>query len=171
MLKQRSGSHQLPALGTPEGEILADTTPIMLLLDERFPECRMFPEGPAGVLVHVIEELLDEWVSRVCVHYRWHYPENEAFALAARLAADFAAEGQERASWGRRACRATGTELPGQRAAAEAEYLAILASANEQLGGSRYLLGDRPCGVVGKSARPHPPRSVRFQSDRRFRRG
>ncbi|MFT4582096.1 MAG: glutathione S-transferase [Gammaproteobacteria bacterium] len=80
-LTSRAGTHQLPVLRTPENWLLADTTPVMQLLDSRFPSRRMFPTGPLGFLVHLLEEVLDEWVSRVYVHYRWHSPENTRFAL------------------------------------------------------------------------------------------
>ena len=55
-LEQRAATHQVPVLRTPENWMLADTTPILDLLDARFPERRLFPEGPLGVLVHVVEE-------------------------------------------------------------------------------------------------------------------
>ena len=58
--------------------VIADTTPLISLLDSRYPARRLFPTGPLGVLVHVIEDLFDEWVARVMVHYRWHYPESAA---------------------------------------------------------------------------------------------
>ena len=72
----RAGTHQVPVLETPEGWAIADTTPLLDLLDGRFPSRRLFPEGVRGVMVHVIEEILDEWLARTMVHYRWHYPEN-----------------------------------------------------------------------------------------------
>ena len=33
------------------------------------------------MLVHVVEEVLDEWVARVMVHYRWHYIENTVHVI------------------------------------------------------------------------------------------
>lgn len=145
-LQSRAGTHQLPLLSTPENWVLADTTPIMLLLDGRFPCRRLFPDGPPGFLVHVLEDVLDEWVSRVYVHYRWHYPENTRHALA-RLGAAIAGDAASLTDWGQRSCRATGTEPMSQRAFAEAEYLALMAAADAQLARTPYLLGERPCAV------------------------
>ena len=55
-LEMRSGTHQVPVLQTPENWLIADSTPIMTLLDNRFPNRSMFPEGRLGVLVHLLEE-------------------------------------------------------------------------------------------------------------------
>jgi len=60
-LEYRSGTHQVPVLRTPENWLIADTTPIMDLMDQRFPAGRMFPEGPVGVLVHVVEEMTNTY--------------------------------------------------------------------------------------------------------------
>ena len=60
--------------------MIADTTPLIHLLDDRFPARRLFPEGPLGILVQVVEDFFDEWVARTMVHYRWHYPESAEFA-------------------------------------------------------------------------------------------
>ena len=79
-LELRAGTHQVPLLQTPEDWLLADTTPILEMLDHRFPDRRLFPPGPLGVLAHMVEECLDEWVARVMVHYRWHYPESARYA-------------------------------------------------------------------------------------------
>lgn len=145
-LQLRAGTHQVPVLCTPENWVLADTTPIMRLLDSRYPRRRLFPDGPEGFLAHVLEDVLDEWVSRVYVHYRWHYPENTRYALA-RLGGDIVGDPATLTDWGQRSCRATGTERMSQRAFAEAEYLALLAAGEDQLTHTNYLLGDRPCAV------------------------
>ena len=51
-IEQRSGTHQVPVLHTPENWMIGDTTPLIQLLDSRFPNRRLLPEGPLGVLVH-----------------------------------------------------------------------------------------------------------------------
>jgi glutathione S-transferase len=146
-LESRSGSHQVPVLRTTENWMLADTTPILGLLDARFPARRMFPLGPQGVLVHVVEEILDEWFARVMVHYRWHYPENTRHTIGVITGKELSLEDAQShplAKWGPRACRATGTQSEHQQRAAEKEYLGLLDALEAQLARSRYALGDRP---------------------------
>jgi glutathione S-transferase len=149
-LEGRAGSHQIPLLLTPENWILADTTPILGMMDERYPLRRMFPIGLPGLLVHLVEEILDEWVARVMVHYRWHYPENTRDVLATILGTQLSLEEAVRhpaAQWGPRACRATGTELVEHQQAAENEYLGVLETLEAQLAETPYALGSRPCAV------------------------
>jgi glutathione S-transferase len=147
MLESRSGSHQVPILTTPENWMLADTTPILDLLDSRFPHRRLFPEGPNGVLVHVVEEILDEWIARTMVHYRWHYDENTRAVVSQLLDREVSLEESRAfplAKWGPRACRATGTESLQQQKQVEIEYLELMAALELQLATTRYALGDRP---------------------------
>jgi glutathione S-transferase len=146
----RAGTRQIPVLETPEGWMIADTTPLLDLLDGRFPARRLFPEGPLGVMVHVIEEILDEWLARTMVHYRWHYPENTRHVVAILLGRDVTIEeAQEHplAQWGPRSCRATGTESDHQQREVEREYLAVLDALETQLAQTPFALGDRPTAV------------------------
>ena len=151
-LELRSGTHQVPVLQTPENWVLADTTPIIDLLDARVGTRRLFPEGAMGVLVHVLEEHFDEWIARTMVHYRWHYPASAAFA-ASRMANGDESIARRMLDWGPRACRATGTDSLVQQRAAEAEYERMLVAAETQLTTTAFLLGDRPtaldCIVLG----------------------
>ena len=149
-IETRAGTHQVPVLKTPENWMIADTTPIIDLLDARFPQRRLVPEGPLGVLVHVLEEIVDEWFARVMVHYRWHYAENTRHVVATVLGREVSLEEASAfplAKWGPRACRATGTESPHQQKMAEAEYMALLDALEVQLGTTRYALGDRPTAL------------------------
>ncbi len=155
-LETRAGTHQIPVLTTPENWALADSTPIIALMDERFPQRRLVPAGLSGLLVHVVEEILDEWVARVMVHYRWHYPENTQFVLANAFGVDLSLEEAMKhpvAQWGPRACRATGTELPEHQRAVEDEYLGLLEVLEAQLGETLFALGARPtaadCMLLG----------------------
>ena len=145
-VETRSGTHQVPVLHTPDNWMVGDTTPLLELLDARHPDRRLFPAGPLGVLVHLVEEYFDEWVARTMVHYRWHYPRSAEFA-ALRMAGGDAEAAARIAAWGPRACRATGTESEGQRQAAEGEYRRILGAAERQLADTPHLLGQRPCAA------------------------
>ena len=145
-LQFRSGTHQIPVLHTPENWMIADTTPLMRMLDGRFPGREMFPAGARGFLVHLLEEYFDEWIARTTVHWRWNYEENHAL-----LSMD-AAHGDEAAAanmvvWGGKVCRATGVSSEIQQREAENEYHRIMAAAEEQLSHSAFLLGERPTAV------------------------
>jgi len=147
---RRSGTHQIPILETPENWMIADTTPILDLLDARRPNRRLFPAGPLGVLVHIVEEVLDEWYARVMVHFRWHYAENTRHIVSAALGREVSLEEAAEfplAKWGPRACRATGTELEVHQKAAEDEYFAMLGALEAQLQTTAFALGDRPTAV------------------------
>lgn len=149
-IEERAKTHQVPALRTPENWLIADTTPLIALLDSRFPARTLVPTGPLGVIVHVVEEVLDEWIARVMVHYRWHYEENTQAVVSQILGREVSkqeARDFPLAKWGPRACRATGTESAHQQQAAEREYLGLLEALEAQLGSTRYALGDRPTSV------------------------
>jgi len=151
-LELRSGTHQMPVLRTPEDWMIADTTPLIALMDTRFPRYRLFPKGFDGFVVHLLEDIFDEWISRTMVHYRWRYP------ASAEVAADQLANGDpdiaaKIRSWGPRACRATGTETAVAGQDAEREYELVLQAMESQLQATRFLLGPVPtaldCAVLG----------------------
>ncbi len=145
-IRYRSGTHQIPVLHTPENWMIADTTPLIQMLDGRFPSREMFPSGEMGFLVHLLEEYFDEWVARTTVHWRWNYEENHQL-----LAMDAAHGDPDIAKvmigWGAKVCRALGVSSETQKRAAEDEYHRIMAAAETQLQQTAYLLGDRPTAV------------------------
>lgn len=145
-IQHRSGTHQVPVLQTPENWMIGDTSPLMTMLDNRFPLRALYPPGPLGVLTHIVEEYFDEWIARTMVHYRWHYAASAEFASKRMAGGNEEAAARVRA-WGPRACRATGTDSPHQQRQAEEEYLRILTAAEAQLAETPYLLGARPTAV------------------------
>jgi glutathione S-transferase len=145
-IEARSGTHQVPVLQTPENWMIGDTTPIMHLVDGRAPHRKMFPDGPEGILVQIIEEYFDEWIARTMVHYRWNYAESAEFA-AIKLANGDEKIAAQMQAWGPKVCRATGVDSDIQKQAAEDEYERILTAVESQLKQTRYLLGDRPTAV------------------------
>ncbi len=145
-IRQRSATHQIPVLHTPENWMLGDTTPILRMLDHRFAGREMFPGGELGVLVHVLEEYFDEWIARTTVHWRWNYPENHEL-LSMDAAGGDAAFANSFVEWGAKVCRATGVSSETQKREAEKEYHRIMHSAELQLAKTRYLLGDCPTAV------------------------
>ena len=112
-IRLRSGTHQVPVLHTSQDWMIADTTPIIMMLDSRFPHRRMFPLGALGVIVHVLEDYFDEWIARTTVHWRWNYPENHQL-LAMDVANNNIEEAEKLIAWGSRVCRwpACGWRVP-----------------------------------------------------------
>ena len=149
-MNQRAGTHQIPVLQTPENWVIADTTPILQMMDARFPERALCGglcgEQFQGFLIRLIEEYLDEWVARTMVHYRWHYDECAEFA-AIKLGNGVEELAKGIAQWGPRACRATGTESQYQQECAEREYEELLQAADSQLQKTKFLFGDRPTAI------------------------
>lgn len=67
----------IPTVTTPEGEIVWDSSAILLHLETRYPEPAIVPDDPAlAFLGHVIEDFSDEWLYRHAVGTRWLFPEN-----------------------------------------------------------------------------------------------
>ncbi|MBT4266151.1 MAG: glutathione S-transferase family protein [Deltaproteobacteria bacterium] len=155
LVEKRAATHQIPVLQTPENWMINDTTPIISMMDARYPLRRLVPTGPLGVLVHLVEEFMDEWLSRTMVHYRWNFEESAKVVVKAMLEEvmpDASAEVAEQMAqavytFGRKACRANGLDSDQQKKKTEEEYEGILVAAQKQLSETPFLLGSRPCVV------------------------
>jgi glutathione S-transferase len=67
----------IPAAKTPDGEIMWDTTAMILHLEHRFPERAVLPPDPVQrFLCFLLEDFSDEWLYRPAVGSRWLYEEN-----------------------------------------------------------------------------------------------
>lgn len=61
----------VPAVATPEGEGIQDSTPIMEAMDAKFPTPSIHPDGELMFLSMLLEEFGDEWGNKLMFHYRW----------------------------------------------------------------------------------------------------
>jgi glutathione S-transferase len=62
----------IPAVATPTGEGLQDSTPILETLEARFPDPSIHPGDPVARFVSaLLEEFGDEWGNKWMFHYRW----------------------------------------------------------------------------------------------------
>jgi glutathione S-transferase len=69
----------VPAVETPGGEFMWDSTSMIHHLDLRFPEPSVLPPDPLQrFLSYVVEDATDEWYYRCAVGSRWHYAENHS---------------------------------------------------------------------------------------------
>ncbi|HEY8515511.1 MAG TPA: glutathione S-transferase family protein [Candidatus Binatia bacterium] len=67
----------IPAMQTPDGEWMWDSTAMIHHLELRFPERSVLPDDPVQrFLAYVIEDAADEWYYRVAVGSRWSFEEN-----------------------------------------------------------------------------------------------
>lgn len=73
-IKAQLGSTQMPAVQLDDGRWMSDTTPILLYLEEQYPDRSILPGDPVLLFVaHLIEDYADEWLWRPAMHYRWTY--------------------------------------------------------------------------------------------------
>ena len=73
----------IPTLITPDDTVVQDSTEIIDLLEQRFPQSPVHPATPWQRIVACLLELCgDEWLIMTAIHYRWTKPENREFALA-----------------------------------------------------------------------------------------
>ena len=76
----------IPAVATPDGRGLQDSTPILETLEAEFPELSIHPPDPALAFVSaLLEEFGDEWGNKWMFHYRWARPADQDSA-AERIA-------------------------------------------------------------------------------------
>jgi glutathione S-transferase len=153
---ERAGkTHQVPVVRCPDGTYLADSTPIIEYLDRQGSGHSLFPDGAEGVLVRLLEEWLDEWFSRVVIHFRWNIPECAAFAgpyLGAEILPGMPGfvqrkVGSQIAAWGQRAVRALALDQPSQQERVETVFERVCAALNDQLKETPYALGHRATAV------------------------
>lgn len=79
----------VPAMQTPDGAWMWDSTAMIHHLERRFPERGVLPDDPVQrFLCYLIEDAVDEWYYRVAVGSRWSFAENHAVG-GWELARDF----------------------------------------------------------------------------------
>jgi glutathione S-transferase len=142
----------IPVVTTPDGEMIWDSTAVILHLETRWPEPAVVPPDPTlAFLAYLLDDFSDEWLYRHAVGTRWLYEENRSSGSL-----DIAREGTLETNAGLDTTRALVTEamtaclprlgvtpdnvaawvqdslLPWQRALAA------------HVGATGYLLGARP---------------------------
>jgi glutathione S-transferase len=69
----------IPVVITPEGELIWDSTAVILHLEQRYPEPAVLPPDPVlRFLAYLFDDFSDEWLYRHAVGTRWLYEENAA---------------------------------------------------------------------------------------------
>ena len=148
-----AGKGIIPVVQSPEGDYWADSTPMILELERRYPGARsVLPDNPTDrFLARLIEDFADEWMVLILFDYRW----------AAEVDQDFCSR-RQLASWIGAMPRAEFTAIVDQftdrqtqllakmgdrkinRPLLQSTYLEILHAMEEQQNVSRFLFGSRP---------------------------
>jgi glutathione S-transferase len=67
----------IPVITTPEGEMIWDSTAVLLHLETRYPEPAIVPPDPVlRFLAYLLDDFSDEWLYRHAVGTRWLFEEN-----------------------------------------------------------------------------------------------
>ena len=75
-VRARAGTHHIPVLVSPDGEVVQDSTLILDFLEERHPAEPMLPQTPVLRLAALLLEVFgQEGLTRPAMHYRWNFPE------------------------------------------------------------------------------------------------
>lgn len=175
----------VPVLRLPEdGSLHLDSTKLIYMLEERHSERSLIPENPAhAFLTHLIEDMADEWVTKMMFHYRWAYDPDIHYAsywIADDRSASAADEARDKFAK-MFATRQIGRMplvgcTPENLPVIEEGYHFIIATIRDHVasGGAVYLFGDRPSlaefGLYGQlrtlSVDPTPQSIMRKEAQR-----
>lgn len=153
LIYPNTGLMKVPVVRTPEGQWLADSTPMIDWFEQRHPEAGVIPDDPLqAFFCRLLEDYADEWLWRPALHYRWSYAA-DAHALSRRFAETFLSEqpmpkGMTAAMLRERQHRiyVAGDGVTAQtRAHVESVYLDTLDRLQAIFERQPFLLGDRPC--------------------------
>ncbi len=150
-VRPTSGSHRIPQMLTPSGEVIQDSVEILDHLEHLFPDLPAFPSSPKQrTFVHLVELLGSEGLVGLAWQHRWLFEENLDF-VKADFGRSFRPQGsdEELHKYGNLiAERMMSYGLPPTneqiRAALDAQYLAVLQLLERHLQHHPYLLGGHP---------------------------
>jgi glutathione S-transferase len=153
-VRPASGSHRIPQLLTPQGEVIQDSVEIVDYLETRFPDLPVFPQTPRQrVFVHLMELMGAEGLIRLAWLHRWLFEENDYF-VKMDFGRSFKPQGsdEELLKYGELiAGRMSSYGLPEAtqqvREELDAKYRALLALFEARLIQHPYFLGGQPCAA------------------------
>ncbi|MGH8505387.1 MAG: glutathione S-transferase family protein [Stenotrophobium sp.] len=153
LIYPNTGLMKVPVVRTPEGQWLADSTPMIDWFEQRFADAGVIPQDPLqAFFCRLLEDYADEWLWRPALHYRWSYAA-DAQALSRRFSETFLSEQpmpkfataamlRERQH---RIYVAGDGVTPQTRAHVESVYLDTLDRLQAIFTKQPFLLGAKPC--------------------------
>ncbi len=163
LIKQRSGTHFIPILKTPDGWVINDTIAIGPMLHERFHHAPVIPSSSIQrALCFILEDYFNHWMCRHALHSRWCYEDNAVVAgrnfginmILGKSIEDALTEKEEKQvggtgkfmkeSFGIPACKVQGA-AEDQRDAIQADFKIMMQLLSEHFKSNDFLLGNRPC--------------------------
>jgi glutathione S-transferase len=143
----------MPVLHIPwEDVYLVDSTPIAYDLERRHQERSVLPTDTAmAFLVHLLEDMADEWLTKAMFLYRWEKPEDQAYSarwIIADSRPDLDGTAFDNAVDAIRARQVSRMALvgctPENAPVIKASYLDALDALNSHVRINRFLFGSRP---------------------------
>ena len=153
-VRPASGSHRIPQLLTPSGDVLQDSVTILDHLEALHPEVPAFPTTPCQrTLVHLMELLGSEGLVRLAWMHRWMFDENDHF-VKMEFGRSFKPQGSdaELLKYGqliadRMKSYGLPTSTQAVRHALDEQYRALLQLYETHFTHYPYLLGGHPCAA------------------------
>ena len=152
LVKQGTGSTQMPALQLVDGRWMSDSTAIIQWFESEYPALPVTPVDPLQRFFSLLlEDYADEWLWRPAMHYRWDYDEGARFA-SCHLANELA-QGVPLPAFikrriitmrQRRGFTSGDGIIPAQVPGVEAIYRRMLEQLEAIFRKRPFLLGDRP---------------------------
>ena len=150
-VRPSSGSHRIPQLLTPEGEVIQDSVEMLDYLEARFPERPAFPStAQQRTFVHLMELLGSEGLVQLAWLHRWMFEANQDF-VKMDFGRSFKPQGDddELLKYGsliadRMMSYGLPESTPESRAALDETYLGLLHCFEQHLTRFPYFLGGHP---------------------------
>ncbi len=143
----------MPVIRYPDGDYRTDSTPIALDLEVRHPGVRSIVPDDSGqaFLSHLIEDMADEWVTKILFLLRFRLPLDQHYAarwVISDRRPDLVGDALEAAIEEFRRRQLSRMALVGATAAnagsIDASFACLLAILEPGIAGGRYLFGTRP---------------------------
>ena len=81
-VRPASGSHRVPQLLAPDGQVVQDSVEMLDYIEARFPAVPAIPNTPVQrTFVHLMELLCSEGLVNLAWQHRWLFEENLSFVI------------------------------------------------------------------------------------------